>query len=195
MPVSFHAGCVLAVLLALQLVLPATAGAQVRRCTTTDGGTLYTDRLCSELGAEERTPRGDAAARRPYRGGCARRLQDLLFEVTTAIDARDTNRLAATYHWAGMSTRGGYGVVERLDAIAQRPLVDITALRPAEPVVVVEHRPGESRPVLDGNDYPQARATRAPVALRVDQTLKDGITPARTTFGLRKHMDCWWITL
>lgn len=195
MPVLFRAGCLLAALLALQLACPATTEAQVRRCTTADGGTLYTDQSCAKLGAVERTPRDADAARRPYRGGCARRLQDLVFEVTSAIDAHDTNRLAGAYHWPGMSSRGGYGVIERLDAIAQRPLVDITALRPAEPVVVVEHRPGESRPVLDGTTYPQVRPSRAPVALRVDQTLKDGITPSRTTFGLRKHMDCWWITL
>ena len=38
-------------------------------------------------------------------------------------------------------------------------------------------------------------AQRRPVALRIDQALADGITPSTTTFGLRRHMDCWWITL
>jgi hypothetical protein len=33
------------------------------------------------------------------------------------------------------------------------------------------------------------------VALRVEQTLANGSTPSRTVFGLRRHLDCWWITL
>lgn len=171
------------------------AQAQVRRCTTADGGTVFTDRLCSEVDATEQVQRAEAGTPlRPYRGGCARTLQDLIHEVTSAIDARDGNRLATTYHWAGLSTRTGYSVIEQLDRIAKRPLVDITALRPATQVVVVE-RPGISAPVLDEDYYAQTARNRRPTALRIDQMLADGITPSRTIFGLRRHMDCWWITL
>ena len=173
----------------------AQAQAQVRRCTTSDGGTVFTDRLCSEVDATEQVQRAEAGTPlRPYRGGCARTLQDLIHEVTSAIDARDANRLATTYHWAGLSTRTGYSVVAQLERIAQRSLVDITALRPATQVVVVE-RPGISAPVLDGDYYAQTARNRRPTALRIDQMLPDGITPSRTVFGLRRHMDCWWITL
>src|SRR5687767_11718706 len=88
------------------------AQAQVRRCTTVDGGTVFTDRLCSEVDATEQVQRAEAGTPlRPYRGGCARTLQDLIHEVTSAIDARDGNRLATTYHWAGLSTRTGYSVI------------------------------------------------------------------------------------
>lgn len=192
-----------AVPLALALALasaalppPAPVQAQVRRCTTADGGTLYTDRPCAALGASERIGRDPGAPpQRPYRGGCPRRLQDLIFEVTTAIDSGDANRLASVYHWPGQSTRSGYAVMDRLDRIARQPLVDITALRPPEPVVVVENRPGVSAPVLDGTYYPQHARQRAPVALRIDQSVGANGVPSRTTFGLRRHMDCWWITL
>lgn len=191
----------IAISFALWIAMPAgptwmpQAQAQVRRCATADGGTVFTDRLCAEVDAVERLPRDEAGASlRPYRGGCARTLQDLIHAVTSAIDARDGNRLATSYHWAGMSSRTGYGVIGRLDGIAQRPLIDITALRPATQVVVAE-RPGVSAPILDGDYYPQIARSRRPTALRIDQTLADGITPSRTIFGLRRHMDCWWITL
>jgi hypothetical protein len=181
----------------LAMLAQATpASAQVRRCTTVDGHTLYTDRRCEDLGATERLPRDDAgyANRLPYRGGCARQLQDLVFEVGSAIDAGDTNRLASVYHWPGLSSRNGYAVVGRLDTIARRPLVDIRALRPAPPNPYGAASDGTT-PGLDGDYYPQTTVRRAPTALRIDQTLSDGLTPSRTTFGLRKHMGCWWITL
>ncbi|MGY1458896.1 MULTISPECIES: hypothetical protein [unclassified Luteimonas] len=183
---------------AIAAALPSPAAAQVRRCTTPDGGAVYTDRSCESLGAVENRPRtegsGSAAALR-YRGGCSRRLQDLVFEVTAAIDAGDTNRLARSYHWVGMSHSNGYAVIERLDAIARRPLLNISALRPAEAVVAS----AEPAPLaaLDGSAAMPATppSPRRPVALRIDQALADGITPSSTTFGLRRHMDCWWITL
>lgn len=183
---------------AIAAALPPPAAAQVRRCTTPDGGAVYTDRSCESLGAVEnrsRTGSGGNAAALRYRGGCSRRLQDLVFEVTTAIDAGDTNRLARSYHWVGMSHRNGYAVIERLDAIARRPLLNISALRPAQAVVASP----EPAPLaaLDGAAAMPATppSPRRPVALRIDQALADGITPSSTTFGLRRHMDCWWITL
>lgn len=191
------------------LLAPAPAQAQVRRCTTPDGGTVYTDRNCATLGAVETRPQGDgsgASQALRYRGGCSRRLQDLVFEVTSAIDARDTNWLARSYHWAGVGHSNGYALLERLDAIARRPLLNVTALRPAQTVVVPARQPGPAAgwstgatATLDGSPLlvaaPPAPRPRRPVALRIDQVLADGVTPSTTTFGLRRHMDCWWISL
>jgi len=183
---------------AIAAALPAPAAAQIRRCTTPDGGTVYTDRSCDSLGAVENRPEtggtaGSTALR--YRGGCSRRLQDLVFEVTAAIDARDTNRLARSYHWVGMSHGNGYAVIERLDRIAHRPLLNISALRPAQTVVAAQ----APVPLAASNGRAAMPATppapRQPVALRIDQSLADGITPSTTTFRLRRHMDCWWISL
>ena len=33
------------------------------------------------------------------------------------------------------------------------------------------------------------------IGLRVEQVLKDGHTPSRTVFGVRKRLGCWWIRL
>ena len=93
------------------LVLSAAAtpaAAEVRRCVTPSGQTIFTDRKCGDVGATERLPpAAGAAPSRVYRGGCARNLQELVFEITTAIDTRDANRLAGVYHWAGMSGSAG----------------------------------------------------------------------------------------
>ena len=119
--------------------------------------------------------------RQAYRGGCARNLQDLVFEITTAIDSRDANRLASVYHWTGMSSGQAYAVLARLDGVVKRPLVDIAPVMPA------------SAEGVDGDLYPQTTVRRAPVGLRIEQTLANGSTPSHTVFGLHRHLDCWWI--
>ncbi|NZA25300.1 DUF4124 domain-containing protein [Luteimonas sp. SJ-92] len=184
-----------AVASALLMLAPEPAAAQINRCTTPDGGTIYTDRRCSDLDAVERLPRDGAGggAARAYRGGCARNLHDLIHEMTVAIDSRDVNRLAGVYHWTGMSHRAGYGTMDRLDRIVQQPLVDIVALRPATPVVVVE-RAGISASVSADSSV-RVAGDRRPVALRVEQTAGGGAAPVRTIFGLRRHLDCWWVSL
>ncbi len=111
------------------------AHAQIRRCVTDDGGHVYTDRECKAIGATERAPRTGIGQEggRLIRRDCSRRLQDLVFELTAAIDTRDVNRLAGIYHWPGTSSRNAYAIMGRLDAIVNRPLVEITPLQPPPP--------------------------------------------------------------
>jgi hypothetical protein len=176
----------------LQILLPSLAllalwtlpsQAQVRRCTGPDGTAIYTDRRCADIGATERVPH--AAPGQPaqfYRGGCARNLLDLVYELTAAVDSHDVNRVAGLYHWVGMSSSGAVSVMNRLDLIAQRPLVDIVPVYPAT-------AQGE------GDYYPQATVRRAPIGLRLEQTLSNGSTPSRTMLGLRRYLGCWWVHL
>lgn len=178
-------GLYILVLAAVLAVMPTgPAEAQVRRCVRPDGITVFTDRQCRDIGAVERLPRDERpnGGHRIYRGGCARNVQDLMYELTTAIDSGDVNRLASVYHWAGMSSRGSVGVMNRLDAVVRRPLVDIVPVMPAGPE-------GE-----DWTLYPQTTVRTEPVGLRVEQTLANGSTPSRTHFGLRRYFGCWWIT-
>ena len=79
---------VLALLCVSMTLWPQAARAEVRRCVTSSGQTIFTDRKCEEVDAVERLPRtanpfGGALHRA---GGCARTLQDLVFEMTHAID-------------------------------------------------------------------------------------------------------------
>lgn len=164
--------------------LPGSGLAQVHRCTDADGNTTFTDKRCRDINAAEASPtpaagvvvKGLRAAR------CPRNLQDLIYEVTSAIDRRDANRLAALYHWPGMSSDQGYRIMERLSVIVERPLVDVSAVMPTSPEGV------------DGEYYPQTTVRQAPVGLRVEQTLANGSTPSRTYFGLRRNLDCLWIS-
>lgn len=228
--------------LAAAALHPSAAQAQIRRCTDARGNSVYTDRDCATVGGIDRLPRGAAAAaaakpEAAYAGGCARNLRDLVGAITHAIDAHDGNKLAAVYHFAGMSDDQGYAVIQRLDAIAQRPLLDIapvmgaaadptpqpgpwTTLPAAAPNAALAPLPpapppampaaGLGRPAgMDGDAAPAADTAAAsaeaaaapapvhrraaPVALRLEQTLANGITPSRTVFGLTRHFGCWWI--
>ena len=168
------------------LVAPIVpAQAEVRRCTATDGTTVFTDRRCEDVGAIARVPSGIAGSGIParmYRSACSRNLQDLVYEVTTAIDSRDVNRFAGVYYWSGMSTGAGYALMSRLQAIVQRPLVDVTP--------IISGSAG-----TDGDYYPQTTVPHVPVGLRLEQTLANGSTPSRTVLGLRKYLGCWWVQL
>ncbi|MEP6633325.1 MAG: hypothetical protein ABJA62_03870 [Luteimonas sp.] len=176
---------------------PVIAHAEVHRCSAPDGSLVFTDRRCEDIGAIERVPHDAATpgAGRVYRGGCSRNLRDLVYEVTSAIDSRDVNRLASVYHWVGISTSTAYGVMNRLDAIVQRPLVDIAAIAAAreEPVYADNGMQTDADPTAAPMPMPSVR--RAPVGLRIEQTLSNGSTPSRTVFGLRRNLGCWWITL
>lgn len=204
----------------------------LNRCSGPGGGTVYTDRRCDEVGATTRIP-GDAprsGAMAAGRGGCARTVQDLIYQVSSAIENHDANRLGAVYHWVGMDTDQGYRILDRLQVIADRPLVDIVPLhaaRASRPPAAEDTAPpsptsagsptgdplrdtaGRTRapPTTEMSDdaplprtpvdpelYPQTSVRRVPVGLRLEQTLTNGSTPARTVLGLRRHLECWWIT-
>ena len=201
----------------------ARAQQQTNRCTGPAGNTIYTDRACASIGASDRLPRGTASlAYRQRRGGCARTVQELIYEITTAIDTRDVNRLGAVYHWVGLDATSGDRILDRLQAIVDRPLVDIVALRAASAPIVADAiseppitpaapattaiapnppiiaRNAETSGVgTSGGEAPVSRppVRRAPIGLRLQQTLGKSATPSQTTLGLRKHLDCWWITL
>ena len=182
-------------------VSPHVANAQVHVCTTPDGQPLYTDQKCEALGAvpRQQPPSPSTAARgaagstgsgRKYSGGCQRTLQDLAFELRSAIDAADANRLSGIYHWVGVSDGAAVAVMDRLDKIAHRPLLDITPVQPDDPP---EARTGSGITGEAGVAHTTVR--RPPVGLRLEQTQPNGITPLSTTLGLTRHFGCWWVTL
>jgi hypothetical protein len=83
-------------------------------------------------------------------------LQDLVFTMTNAIDTRSANRLAGIYHWPGTSADSGYRIWTRLEAIAQRPLVDIV------PVMAGSRPPPDPRREHGRGDHQQRRPPLPP---------------------------------
>jgi len=184
-------------LLLASIVPPLPASAQVRRCTAADGTEVYTDRRCEDIGASARASRpagevGNLLGSR-WRATCPRSVQDLSWAVDDAIRAGDANRLAGLYDWSGMSTGNAYRLMDRLQAIAQRPLVDV------QPVYAGGANAHGDAPVqfdeLTGEVLPSDPLPPRLVGLRVEQTLAGGATPSRTVFGLRQRMGCWWVHL
>jgi hypothetical protein len=191
--------------------LPAVPlyGQQINRCTDAQGRTVYGDRRCEDMGASTRLPAHRSSGQSGlYRDSCARRLSDLVGQIQSASDARDVNRLAGVYWWSGLSSAAAGKVIERLDAILQRPLVDIAPVFP-EPAAYVPPEPAPftyaDGTLVDGSrpqyspDTSQVTATPyqrpRPIGLRLEQTLANSATPARTTLWLRRQYNCFWISL
>jgi hypothetical protein len=194
-------------LMAATAVLAAPAGVRpalaqgVHRCTDASGVSVFTDRRCEDVAATSRvirpriTAQGRPAA--PLRLGCPRRLSDLVQQIAGAIDANDANRLAALYQWNGISDASANRLMDQMEAIVRRPLVDIAPIFPAvDPVPVLD----ANGAVIDANAdgyYPQPAQPqkRRPVGLRLQQALANTSTPSSTVLGIRRSYDCFWITL
>lgn len=180
------------------LAMPPMANAQAtQRCIGADGSTVYTDRPCADLGAIKRLPPPPPAGSTlsAFRTSCPRRLSDLVHEVSAAIDSRDVNRLASVYLWSGVSTASANSVLDRLEAIVERPLVDIVPIRP-DPLPAATDTPDETNGARSITDEPPpTHYTPRPTGLRIVQTLRNSATPSNTTFGLRRSYNCFWITL
>lgn len=165
---------------------------KIRRCTAADGSTVVTDKPCAAISAAERLPpriNGGVPPMSGLRNSCARTLDELSYLVASAIDLRDANRLAGVYHWVGMDGSNAYRVFARLESIVNRPLVDIGPYGggiDAEPTW---------REDAEGNLVPVYPKARAPTGLRILQSIgRNGSATTGTVFGLRRHMDCLWIS-
>ena len=197
-----------AFLLLACLCLPAPAAAQaVYRCVGPDGQSVFSDQPCQSQGAVERqappppvaNAEGFVSGTGTTSEGCARSLDALLLGVRGALEARDVNRLATYYHWAGTSAGAGRYLMDELEAIAARPLVAAEWVFPdqATGADALPFPPGaqafSGAPATpEGNQAPPPR----PASLRVEQAAGPADAGAvRTDFLLRRHAGCWWIEL
>lgn len=189
---------------------PAPRPDGLHRCVDGSGVTIFTDRRCDDVQAQESVP----AAVAPAPPGvlvrvrsCARNQDDLLFGVRAALENHDVNRLAEFYHWTGMSNTAGYQVMDRLSRFSDRPLVDVQLTSSREqggydPYAAAAEPPTPSIEDLDAEtdpfgveaplDPPPPR--HASDLLRVDQTRSnEDIAALVTYFRLRSNAGCWWM--
>jgi hypothetical protein len=192
---------------------------RLRRCIAADGTSIFTDRRCQDLHAQEDDIRSGSAPRRGASllrvRSCARNQDDLLFGVRAALENHDVNRLAEFYHWTGMSNAAGYQLMDRLARFSDRPLVDVQLMSSRaqaaydspydSPYAEPERVPTPSIADLDADVDPFAVEApldppppppRAPASdlLRVDQTRSNEDIAAQVTyFHLRSNAGCWWM--
>lgn len=185
----------------LLLCLPAANRVQaqeIRRCVTPDGQTMFTDRRCEDVGAAMRaTPAARTQGNTGlHRYGCPRKLSELVSLLQSAVDSRDVNRLSSLYLWSGQSDAAANQVLSRLEAIVQRPLLDIAPMYPQTDTPTGDADTAAATPSLDGStiDAPLPAPTRPrPWGLRLEQNLASG-TPARSVLRLRRQYNCFWVT-
>jgi hypothetical protein len=158
-------------------------GQTVHRCIGADGRSAYTDRECSELHAVERKPPPAPAASGAvlHVRDCARSPDDLLFGVRAALDAQDVNKLASFYLWTDIGSQQGMVLMDRLDALSRRPLVDL-ALEGGDPLATV---------MVDGEERPRPTP---PDSLQLLQARSaDSMETTSTRFRLQRSHGCWWL--
>ncbi|MFL8012237.1 hypothetical protein [Xanthomonas vasicola] len=192
-------------LLPLLLLLCACPAARVQaqeihRCVSPDGQTMFTDRRCEDVAAASRAPsdirpQGNTSL---YRYGCPRRLSELVSLLQSAVDSRDVNRLSSLYLWSGQSDAAANQVLSRLEAIVQRPLLDIVPMYPqSDDTPTWDAETTAPTPSLDGStiDAPLAAPPSRPHpwGLRLEQNLASG-TPERSVLRLRRQYNCFWVT-
>lgn len=172
------------------LLLPVHSHAQsLQRCIQPDGTAVFTDRRCEDVGASNRryrppTAPAQAGARQRAYLQCPRSAQDMMERVGAAVASGDVNRLGALYLWNGLSADRANQVMDRLETIVRRPLLDIQPILSA---------PAPSA-AADGQ-APPAAPPRTALGLELRQGLANTSRPSSTVLGLRRAYDCLWISL
>lgn len=169
------------------VALPARAEG-VHRCVGANGSAVFTDQRCEDMGAVVRPEPaplfGSASPQRVHVHvhDCARTTDELRSGLESALAARDVNRIAGFYQWAGISGAESADILKRLQAIADRPLAEVHLVR--------RHQP------TDASGYQTVASTQPAEAIAIElvQARSGGDpTSARTEFALTPYMGCWWI--
>ena len=139
------AGVVLACLATPGLAPAQNAASGIQRCQAADGTAIYTDKACAALGATSTPMRGEllnrlagaapatvtnasgirpatTVARRSPASGCARSPTQLAMDLQGAWGLGDVNRIAESYHWAGLGSSEARSIMQRLERLADRTL-------------------------------------------------------------------------
>lgn len=131
--------------------IPADAAPIIQRCQSAEGEVIYTDVGCVALGAKSLPMRSELLARiareetlnadsgegaerirglapfppprRAAAEGCARTSTQLAMDLQGAVAMGDVNRIAESYHWAGLSGSQARHILDRLERLGAHALV------------------------------------------------------------------------
>lgn len=195
---------IVAVVLLAALAMPVShAQSGIRRCVSSDGQLIFTDRACGDVQAVESiapdNAPGTGVARVAIVRSCARKPEDLLFEVRSALEAQDVNRLASSYLWTGMGTREGYSLLNRLSTFSARPLVDVQLISsvPEFDSTAPEFLPPDNsaaQSLAEDMPAPPEPPPREPDLIRIDQMHSDKDAASETSyFRIVPAAGCLWI--
>jgi hypothetical protein len=185
-------------LLAGMLTLPVVGHAQdgINRCVNAAGENIYSDQPCSDLQATDRPSPGNNLVSSGHRivvaRTCARKPEELLFDVRNALAAQDVNRLAGAYLWTGMGSREAYSLMDRLSAFSARPLVDAQ--------LVSSPSTSDSPPAVDADaaspaENIPAATPPAPDLIRVEQTSSASDAATATSYlRIVPAAGCLWVS-
>lgn len=200
-----HRAVLLLLLLFSGLAPVPPAQAQVRRCVAPNGNIVYTDRMCSDIGATSAlapaSPAGGGSGGSVLRSMCARNVRDLAYGLESAIQSGDANRIASLYDWTGMGTAAAERLMDHFDHIANRAFVDLVPVYSgsSNAFVVPPSSAADAQATPETGAEPGALPVapsppvRRVIGLRIEQVLSDGHTPSQARFGVVKRMGCWWI--
>ena len=132
------------------------------------------------------TVHGQGLGWRNHAEDCSRDAIELVFELSAAVESGDVNRVAALYDWNGMGALRSRRVMDQLELLSGRTLLDVVPLYPT-----ADPDPSD----MGLPPWPAELADPPPIALRVEQLHSGSSTPVSTTFSLRRRMDCWWVSL
>ena len=184
--------------------MPAAATDAIVRCQAPDGSIGYTDRSCAVFGAEsiavDRYASGDlgdpsdafnAPGQRAPMSGCARTPTQLAMDVHAAIAMDDVNRLAASYHFAGMSSSAGERTLDRLQSLVGRSVIASEYFDASIASTSIAGF-GEADGMVAG---PVAQAGRGTlqVVLGADDSASPGRAPAVIAFEVRRYAGCYFM--
>ena len=172
---------------------------EIHRCVSPEGQSVFTDRRCQDVvAASPAPPAFDQEGTTSLSGhGCPRRLSELVSLLQLAVDGHDVNRLSSLYLWSGQSDAAAHQVLSRLEAIVQRPLLDIAPMYRQSDTLTSDAQATASTPSPDGSDIdappPTPPSHPHPWALRLEQNLASG-TAAPSVLQLHRHYNCFWVT-
>lgn len=147
---AFLAAAFTMALYAAPAASPAVAAGTIQRCQGADGSVGYTDKSCAVFDQrtvavstiavkddpasspftatlptmETGTRRPAAIGRRSAAAGCARTPTQLQMDLRGAFALGDVNRVAESYHWVGVSSDGARITMDRLQRLADQPVLD-----------------------------------------------------------------------